>query len=246
MKEPKVKKEKTINEWSQEVWNPLTGCTKISSGCQFCYAEKDAIRHRDLLKTPKYRNGFDLTLHEEVLDKPNHWIKPRRIFVNSMSDLFHEDVPFEFILRTFEIMHNNPQHLYMVLTKRADILEKLSPKLPWIDSIWMGVTVEDAKYKGRIDSLRNCGAKNKFISAEPLLNDLGTVNLDGIDWVFCGGESGKNCRAMEEDWVLKLRDQCQDQDTIFTFKQWGGVNRKKNGALLQGVNYGDMPKVMMQ
>jgi len=233
-----------INEWTQKPWNPVTGCTKISTGCLNCYAEKDAIRHQTKLKTPKYINGFKVTLHEEVLEVPYHMKKPKRIFVNSMSDLFHEDIPIEFILDAFKVMHDNPQHLYMILTKRADILEKLSPQLPWHDRIWMGVTVEEAKYKWRIDSLRNSGAKNKFISAEPLLSDLGDVDLTDINWMFVGGESGRNFRPMREEWALSLRDQCEEQNTIFTFKQWGGVYRKKNGALLDGRIYGAMPVVV--
>lgn len=239
-----MNEEPKINEWTQQAWNPVTGCTKISSGCLHCYAEKDAIRHRDKLKTPKYRNGFDLTLHEDVLENPYHWKKSKRIFVNSMSDLFHEDVPFDFILKAFKVMHDNPQHLYMILTKRADILEKLSNDIPWIDSIWMGVTVEDERYKWRIDCLRNSGAKNKFISAEPLISDLGQIDLSGIDWVFVGGESGSHCRPMEEEWALNIRDQCKEQGTVFTFKQWGGVNRRKNGSLLHGEMYDNMPEVM--
>ena len=231
-----------INEFTQQAWNPLTGCSKISSGCMNCYAEKDAYRQRDLFKNPKYKNGFDLTLHEEVLENPNYWKKPKRIFVNSMSDLFHEDVPVEFILRVFSVLQDNPQHLYIILTKRADILERLSPELPWIDNIMMGVTVEEERYKWRIDCLRNSGAIRKMISAEPLLSDLGELNLSGIDWMMVGGESGEKCRPMEKAWVLSIRDQCESQDTEFTFKQWGGVYRRKNGSFLDERHYDYMPE----
>ena len=230
-----------IAGWTEKSWNPSTGCTKISSGCLNCYAEKKAIEFQNKPDPGKYINGFDLTLHEDVLEKPYHWKTPKRVFVNSMSDLFHENMPVEFILEVFKVMRDNPQHLYIVLTKRADVLERLSPQLPWHDRIWMGVTVEEAKYNWRIDCLRNTKARHKFISAEPLLGDLGDVNLSNIDWLFVGGESGPNCRPMEESWVINLKEQCDIQDTMFSFKQWGGVYRRKNGSVLQGKHHHSLP-----
>lgn len=239
---PKTKDK--INEFSQKAWNPITGCTKSSTGCVHCYAEKESIRLRDKLHQEKYRNGFDLTLHESVLEHPNLGKKPLRIFVNSMGDLLHEGVPADFILRTFDKMSTMPQHLFIVLTKRAEVLERLNSQLPWYDNIMMGVTVEEARYKNRIDILRNCGAHQKMISAEPLLGDLGELNLAGIDWMMVGGESGKDCRPMAEQWVLNVRDQCQAQDVNFTFKQWGGEHRRSNGSLLQGVHHDYRPQAM--
>jgi protein gp37 len=233
-----------INEFSQKAWNPITGCTKISSGCVHCYAEKESIRQRDKLHCNKYRNGFDLTLHDDVLEHPKLGREPLRIFVNSMGDLLHEGVPAEFIIRAFEKMSTMPQHLFIVLTKRANVLERLDSRLPWADNIMMGVTVEDVRAKERINSLRRCGARQKMVSAEPLLEDLGELDLEGIDWMMVGGESGEGCRPMEESWVLNVRDQCLAQDVHFTFKQWGGVHRRSNGSLLQGVHYDYRPLAM--
>jgi len=238
-----MKLKNNINEWTEKSWNPVTGCTKISNGCTNCYAEKVAVWLENM-KNPRYLNGFDLTLHEDKINVPLRWRKPRRVFVNSMSDLFHERVPFEFIEKVFEVMNKCQQHLFMILTKRSERLEELSPKLNWSDNIWMGVTVEDENCKNRIDLLKGCEAAHKFISAEPLLSDLGDLNLDGIDWIFVGGESGKGCREMKEEWVLNVKGQCEKEGVIFTFKQWGGVRRKENGSLLQGKIYDDMPKVM--
>jgi len=237
---PKIKDK--INEFSQKAWNPITGCTKISSGCVHCYAEKESIRLRDKFHQEKYRNGFNLTLHESVLEHPKLGRKPLRIFVNSMGDLMHEGVPDDFIIRAFEKMNTMPQHLFIVLTKRANILARLNSRIPWGNNVMMGVTVEEARYKGRIAILRDCGAHQKMISAEPLLGDLGTLDLRGIDWMMVGGESGKDCRQMEESWVLSIRDQCEAQHVNFTFKQWGGEHRRENGSLLQGVHYDYMPQ----
>jgi protein gp37 len=196
------------------------------------------------MNNPRYKNGFELTLHEDLLEKPLHWRKPQRIFTCSMSDLLHKSTPVEFLLRVFDTMNRCSQHTYLVLTKRSSRLAELSFKIKWTNNIWMGVTLEEEKYKGRIDDLRTTGARHKFISAEPLLSDLGHLELTGIDWIFVGGESGNKARPMEEAWVVRIRDQCHENDVMFTFKQWGGQNRKKNGSLLQGNYYHDMPNVM--
>jgi protein gp37 len=208
-----------------------------------CYAEKVAEwLHR--IKNPRYKNGFKLTLHEDVLELPMRWRKPRRVFIGSMSDIFHRDIPNDFILKAFDVMNRCPQHTFIVLTKRADRMEALAPEIEWTDNIWLGVTVEEANYKGRIENLRNTSARRKFVCAEPLIGDLGEVDLTGMDWLVIGGESGPNCRPIEEDWVANLRDQCNNQDVMFTFKQWGGVKRKENGSLLEGEYHHDLPAVM--
>lgn len=232
-----------IVEWTEQPWNPITGCTKISSGCINCYAEKSAA-WLQRIGNRRYTNGFNLTLHEDLLELPLRWRKPRRVFIGSMSDIFHHDIPNEFILRAFETMNQCPQHTFIVLTKRADKMEELATEINWTKNIWLGVTVEEAKYKERIESLRNTGAHRKFVCAEPLIGDLGKVDLASMDWLVIGGESGPNCRPMEEDWVISLRDQCHAQDVMFTFKQWGGKKRKENGSLLQGEYHHGLPEVM--
>lgn len=231
-----------IVEWTEKSWNPVTGCSQISSGCKNCYAEVCALWLQNM-GNKRYLNGFELTLHPDKIKEPLHWRKPRRVFVNSMSDLFHEKVHNDFIYKVFEVMNECPNHLFMVLTKRANRLAELSPELKWSDNIWMGVTVENEECKTRIDLLRNCDAACKFISMEPLLEDLGALNLDGIDWVFVGGESGKNCRVMKKEWVLNVKKECERQVVTFTFKQWGGKKRKENGALLDGKLHDEMPIV---
>jgi protein gp37 len=227
-------------EWTESTWNPVTGCTKISAGCKNCYAERMAKRLQAMGQY-NYRNGFKLTCHRHALDLPLHWVKPQMIFVNSMSDLFHEDVPADFIIEIFNVMKNTPHHQYQILTKRAQRLAQLSAILPWEKNIWMGVTVETADYKQRIDYLRKTGANVKFLSLEPLLEDLGYLELDGIDWVIAGGESGIGARPIEAEWVRNIRDECQCQNVPFFFKQWGGVNKKKNGRSLDGQIWNDMP-----
>ena len=234
-------KEIKIAEWFEKTWNPATGCNKISLGCANCYAKEAAEGYLKRWKNPRYQNGFDLTLHEDLLELPLKWKKSRQIFPCSMSDIFHEDIPIEFIKKMFDTMNRCPQHTFIVLTKRAERLLELSPALNLSDNIWMGVTVEEARYAERIDKLRQISAKHKFICAEPLLGDLGELELTGIDWVVVGGESGKNARPCDEEWVLNLRDQCEAQSVQFTFKQWGGRFRKRNGSLLQGKHYHDMP-----
>jgi len=227
-------------EWTEATWNPLTGCTKISPGCKNCYAERMAKRLQ-AMGQPSYRNGFKLTLHEHLVELPLRWRKPRTIFVNSMSDLFHKDVPVEFIERVFETMVKAQQHRFQVLTKRPERAAELSPRLPWPDNVWMGTSVENAKYTYRIDFLRQTGARIKFLSLEPLLGPLSNLDLTGIDWVIVGGESGPRARPMDPAWVIEIRDQCVEQGVAFFFKQWGGVNKKKAGRILDGRTWDEMP-----
>ena len=231
-------------EWTEATWNPLTGCTKISTGCKNCYAEKMAKRLQ-AMKTANYANGFKLTCHQHTLDIPFSWKKPRMVFVNSMSDLFHEDAPESFIKKVFNIMDIASQHQYQVLTKRSEILLKMNTSLRWNDNIWMGVSVETSDYKFRIDHLRQTDAKVKFISFEPLLNDIGDVDLSGIDWVIVGGESGPGARPIKKEWITNIQHQCFDKNISFFFKQWGGVNKKKNGRLLDGKLWSQMPKLKL-
>ena len=229
-------------EWTETTWNPVTGCTKISSGCKHCYAERMSLRLQ-AMGTVKYENGFRVTCHEDLLDLPMTWKKGRMIFVNSMSDLFHEDVPIDFLHRVFKTMRSTPQHIFQVLTKRTDRLASLNPDLHWANNIWMGVTVEDRDCLHRIDTLRECDAEVKFLSCEPLLQSLGEINLTDIDWVIVGGESGPGARPMEKAWVEELMAQCQTANVPFFFKQWGGVNKKKKGRILNGRIWEQMPRV---
>jgi protein gp37 len=222
-------------EWTESTWNPLTGCTKISPGCKHCYAERMAKRLK-AMGQPNYVDGFKLAMHEHVLEKPLGWKTPQVIFVNSMSDLFHKDVPLEFIQRTFNVMKQ--AHF---LTKRSERLLELSPQLEWADNIWMGVSVENADYIFRIDDLRETQAKIKFLSVEPLIGPLPKLNLKGIDWVIVGGESGPGARPLEQAWVTNVRDQCTKAKVLFFFKQWGGVQKKKNGRVLEGRTWDEMP-----
>ena len=227
-------------EWTESTWNPLTGCTKISPGCKHCYAERMSKRLK-AMGQPNYVNGFKLTMHEHVLEKPLEWKTPQVIFVNSMSDLFHKDVPLEFVQRTFDVMKRAHWHHFQVLTKRSERLLELSPHLEWAENIWMGVSVENADYTFRIDDLRKTGAKIKFLSVEPLLGPLPKMNLKGIDWVIVGGESGPGARPLEEAWVTGVRDQCTKAKVPFFFKQWGGVHKKKAGRVLEGRTWDEMP-----
>jgi len=230
-------------EWTKSTWNPVTGCTKISPGCKNCYAERIAKRLFAMGQS-NYVNGFKLTIHEHALKLPLKWKKPQTIFVNSMSDLFHKDVPEEFILKVFNVMNNAPWHTFQILTKRAERLAKVSDRLVWGKNIWMGVSVENADYIYRIDNLRKTKAKVKFISFEPLIDKIEMVNLQGVDWVIVGGESGPKARHMSPEWVTNLRDQCLVQKVPFFFKQWGGVNKKKAGRLLNGRTWDEMPQVV--
>lgn len=227
-------------EWTEATWNPVTGCNKISPGCKNCYAERMAKRLKAMGQN-NYRNGFRLTLQPHMLEVPLRWKKPQTIFVNSMSDLFHKDVPLEYIQDVFNVMNRAHWHRFQVLTKRADRLEELSPYMEWTPNIWMGVSVESQKYVSRIDNLRSTGAKTKFLSLEPLLGPLENLNLDGIDWAIVGGESGFGARPMLLDWVTSIREQCVNASVAFFFKQWGGVQKKRNGRILEGRTWDEMP-----
>lgn len=231
---------KSSIEWTESTWNPVTGCNKISPGCQNCYAERMS-RRLHAMGQHNYRNGFKLTLQEHMLEVPLRWKKPQTIFVNSMSDLFHKDVPLDYIQRVFEVMNKANWHRYQVLTKRADRLAELSPNLEWSPHIWMGVSVETKEYTNRIDYLRQTGAHIKFLSIEPLLGPLPNLNLEGIDWAIVGGESGPGARFMDPKWVVDIRDQCKRSGVAFFFKQWGGVNKKRTGRELDGRTWSEMP-----
>lgn len=227
-------------EWTESTWNPLTGCTKISSGCKHCYADRMAKRLK-AMGQPNYVNGFKLTLHEHVLNRPLHWKKPQMIFVNSMSDLFHQNVPTDFILDMFEVMQRASWHTFQILTKRSNRLLELNQRIDWPPNVWMGVSVEDNNFVFRVDHLRQTNARVKFISLEPLLGSIPNLNLCEIDWVIVGGESGPGARPIQEDWVVDIRDQCLATHTPFFFKQWGGVNKKKNGRILKDKIWDQMP-----
>lgn len=227
-------------EWTGSTWNPITGCTKYSDGCQNCYAEKMAQRLKNMgLK--KYENAFSLTLHPENIEDPLSMKKPQTIFVCSMSDIFHKDVPDDFILKLFDVMNRAYWHTFQVLTKRAERISELNNKINWTENIWLGTTVENSKVLHRIDHLRKSNAHIKFLSIEPLLENLGELNLNNIDWVIVGGESGPKSRPIEEEWVLNIKEECNKSNVPFFFKQWGGKNKKKAGRLLQGKTYDEMP-----
>lgn len=228
-------------EWTESSWNPVTGCTKISPGCANCYAERLALRLR-AMGQKNYKNGFELAIHERMFLKPLEIKKPTTFFVNSMSDLFHEHIPVKVIQKIFSVMNQASWHIFQVLTKREARLVELSPHLTWTKNIWMGVTVESNEYIYRADALRQCGAHVKFLSLEPLLSSLPDLSYQDIDWVIVGGESGPNCRAIKEEWVKEIRDKCIDASIPFFFKQWGGVQKKKNGALLEGKEWKEYPK----
>lgn len=228
-------------EWTESTWNPLTGCNKISPGCKHCYAERMAKRLK-AMGQEKYRNGFTLTLHEDALTEPLRLTKPQMIFVNSMSDLFHKDVPLAFIQKIFEVMRQAHWHTFQVLTKRAERLLELDPHLNWSENIWMGVSVENSDYTARIDYLRQTGAHTKFLSLEPLLSNIPNLNLTGINWVIVGGESGPGARPIQREWVTDIRDQCLVAKVPFFFKQWGGVNKKKTGRTLEGRTWDQLPE----
>ena len=228
-------------EWTDATWNPVTGCHKISPGCKHCYAERMSKRLH-AAGMPKYRNGFTVvTTHPDALDIPLRWRKPRAIFVNSMSDLFHDAVPDDFIRQVFAVMTQAHWHRYQVLTKRPERLLALNETLPWPPQVWLGVSVESDRYVGRIDLLRQTDAAVKFLSLEPLLGPLPSLNLDGIDWVIVGGESGPGARPMQREWAADIRDQCLAAGVPFHFKQWGGVFKKRNGRLLDGREWNDFP-----
>jgi len=230
-------------EWTESTWNPVTGCTKVSAGCLNCYAERMAKRLR-AMGQHRYSNGFKVTLQREALDEPYQWKKPRVVFVNSMSDLFHEKIPLRFIQEVFSVMNDNKQHTFQILTKRTERLRKLAPLLQWSENIWMGVTIENNDYVGRADELRAVNPFVRFLSLEPLLGPLPDLAIDGIDWVIVGGESGPGARLMKEEWVIEIKYLCKNAAVPFFFKQWGGVNKKKTGRLLQGKTWDKYPKVL--
>lgn len=234
-------------EWTEMTWNPTTGCTKISAGCKYCYAE---VMSRRLLAmgVDKYSNNFKLTIHEDELNTPYTWKKPKVVFVNSMSDLFHKDVPIEFIQKVFRVMKENPQHVFQVLTKRSDLLRLYDAEgyLDWTHNIWMGVSIENEKVIKRLDHLKATKARVKFLSCEPLIGPLTKMKLKGIDWVIVGGESGRKPRPMKEEWVTDIKNQCQKADVAFFFKQWGGTNKKKAGRVLDGQTWDEMPEIVSQ
>jgi len=230
-------------EWTESTWNPSTGCTKISAGCANCNAEI-MTRRLQAMGMEKYKDGFNLACHYNELQSPFSWKKPRMIFVNSMSDLFHENMPFDFIKAVFKVMNECPQHTFQVLTKRADILEKYYTLLEWTPNIWMGVTVESDRVTKRIDALRKVPSYIKFLSIEPLISAVPNLNLLNIDWVIVGGESGQKARPIKEEWVLDIKNQCKQKQIPFFFKQWGGKNKKAAGKLLQGKIYCQMPELV--
>lgn len=228
-------------EWTMATWNPVTGCTKVSDGCAHCYAERLAVRLQRM-GNPKYHSGFEVTLHPDSLRAPVRWTRPRSIFVNSMSDLFHEKVPKEFIEAVVETMRSTPQHSYQILTKRADRLLEVSRGLKWPNNAWIGVTVESRVVTDRIAILREVEAAVRFVSFEPLLSDLPNLDLDGVDWAIVGGESGPGARPMSGDWARHIRDECTRSGTAFFFKQWGGVRKNAAGRILDGRTWDEMPQ----
>jgi protein gp37 len=228
-------------EWTESTWNPVTGCTKISEGCAHCYAERMALRLK-AMGQKNYVNGFQVTLHPHALNIPSKWKSPHMIFVNSMGDLFHNEVPLSFIQQVFEVMNNAYRHRFQILTKRAERLADLAPSLKWTENIWMGVTVESVAYLYRLEYLRKVTAAVRFLSLEPLLSPIPAMDLSAIDWVIVGGESGPGARPMNKSWVIDIQQQCHDAKVPFFFKQWGGVNKKKAGRLLDGTTYGEMPE----
>jgi protein gp37 len=228
-------------EWTESTWNPVTGCTGISPGCDNCYAERMSYRLQ-AMGQPNYANGFRLTEQPHMLDLPERWASRQTIFVNSMSDLFHRDVSTGYIQQVFAVMNRASHHRYQVLTKRSQRLMRLSPQLPWQPHIWMGVSVENDAYTYRIDHLRQTNAHVRFLSLEPLLGPLPDLNLEGIDWVIVGGESGPGARPMDPDWVWDIRLQCRAARVPFFFKQWGGVNKRVTGRRLRGRVYNQMPR----
>lgn len=229
-------------DWTHVTWNPVTGCSKVSAGCEHCYAERMA-RRLQAMGVAKYRNGFNVTLHPEVLEEPLKWTKPQVVFVNSMSDLFHEEIPFDYLKSIFDVMRRAEQHVFQVLTKRARLLAAIAPRLDWPANVWMGITVESQYYTWRIKKLRQTPAAVKFLSMEPLLGPVPNLDLEGIDWVIVGGESGPGARPMQKSWVVDIKRQCHQQRAAFFFKQWGGVNKKRTGRRLNGRTYSGMPKL---
>ena len=229
-------------EWTETTWNPVTGCSKISPGCEHCYAERMALRLQAMGQA-KYANGFEVSTHPKELKVPATWRKPSMVFVCSMGDLFHKDVPLEFLRQVFAVIKSTPQHTYQLLTKRSERLASIAPDLHWPKNLWMGVTVENGDYVHRINDLAQVPAAVRFLSCEPLLGPLNHLPLDSIDWVIVGGESGPRARSMSSDWVRDIRDQCTSKGVPFFFKQWGGVNKKKAGRTLDRKVWQQFPVV---
>ena len=230
----------TSIEWTDSTWNPVTGCHKISPGCKNCYAARLAPRLK-AMGNPRYVNGFEVTLHHDLVDLPTKWKKPRKIFVNSMSDLFHDEVTLEFIQAVFSTIVAGDHHTFQVLTKRPERALELSGQLPWPSNLWMGTSVENADYLHRVDTLRQIPAQTRFLSLEPLIGTVPDIDLTNIDWVIAGGESGPGARKIEEDWVRSIRDQCDAAGVRFFFKQWGGTNKKRSGRMLDNRTWDDFP-----
>lgn len=231
---------KTSIEWTEYTWNPVTGCSKISPGCRNCYAERMAKRLQ-AMGQPNYAGGFKVALHDHVLNAPFGWKRPAVVFVNSMSDMFHEVVPEEFIQKAMDVMRQASRHQYQILTKRAERLAEIGPSISWPDNVWMGVSIENNDYTYRMNCLRKTNARVKFLSIEPLLGPIPELDLSGIDWVIVGGESGPRARPMKREWVIEIRNQCVEADVPFFFKQWGGANKKKAGRKLEGRTWNQMP-----
>lgn len=227
-------------EWTEATWNPVTGCSKCSEGCEHCYAATLAKRLK-AMGNVRYKNEFEVTIHQDLFTKPLEWKKPKRIFVNSMSDIFHEKISDDIILELFSTMNKASWHTFQLLTKRPDRLVSLSPKINWTANIWMGVTVENSQSIERCDKLKLCDAKTKFISAEPLLESINTIDLHGIDWLIVGGESGAGCRPLDKQWVIELRNLAQMNHIPFFFKQWGGFRHNQVGSKLDGIEYKEYP-----
>lgn len=230
-------------EWTEVTWNPVTGCSKISEGCRHCYAERMAARLKAMGQR-RYRNGFEVTLQPDIVELPMCWKKPRVVFVNSMGDLFHNRVPQEFIAEIFRTMVKSRRHVFQVLTKRAARASKISVGLPWPDNVWLGVTVESTRHLDRLEYLKKIPAAVRFVSFEPLLEGISNLDLNGIDWVIVGGESGPKARRISVQWVRGIRDNCEEKGIPFFFKQWGGARKKRNGRLLDGKIWGEMPSQM--
>ncbi|MDE2841999.1 MAG: phage Gp37/Gp68 family protein [Chloroflexota bacterium] len=228
-------------EWTEVTWNPVTGCTKISPGCKYCYAERLAKRLQ-AMGSHKYQTGFEVALHPEVLDQPARWRKPRYVFVNSMSDLFHQAVPTEYVQAVFNIMNEHPRHKFQILTKRPARVRRLDRKVDWTPNIWLGVSIESERWADRLTYLKESGAAVKFLSLEPLLGPLPKLDLSGIDWVIVGGESGPGARPLHPEWVREIRDNCVGNDVPFFFKQWGGTFKKRTGRMLDGRTWDEIPK----
>ena len=233
--------EQTSIEWTDSTWNPVTGCDKISPGCKNCYAARLAPRLK-AMGNPRYANGFEVTLHHDLVELPTKWAKPKKIFVNSMSDLFHDEVPLEFIQAVFSTIVAAHHHTFQVLTKRPERAFELSVQLPWPSNLWMGTSVESTDYLDRIDTLRQVPALTRFLSLEPLLGAIPDIDLTDIDWVIAGGESGPKARKVEEGWVRDIRDQCEAANVRFFFKQWGGTNKKRSGRMLDGRTWDYFPQ----